>query len=294
MRRITWLAPVLALLLVGCGTRTEPQDVAHPALWAVKDADTTIYLFGTVHMLPADLRWFEGGVKQAFDKSGTLVMELVMPSDAEMQALVQELGMDPAGPSLPDQLPQAEADKFRAALADAGQPAGALDHAEPWLAATVLSSLPLRKLGYDDKTGAETVLSDAAKAAGKPVVGLETARQQLGYFDTLPLPAQRTMLVETIDDLPEAGATVNRMVAAWRKGDADGLAAVMNEDMDRSPELEQALLVNRNRRWADWIGRRMKQPGTVFVAVGAGHLAGGESVQAELAKRGLKVARVPN
>lgn len=284
----------LSLLALG-GCETKPAmkaNDADPALWVVKDADTVIYLFGTVHMLKPGLSWFDEGVKTAFDASNELVLELVMPDQAEMQALVSELGMSPAGPTLPDQLSPAEAAKFRAALPEMGLAPDALDHAEPWLAATMLSAAPLRRLGYDEKDGAEAVLTAAAKAAGKPVVGLETAREQLGYFDRLPLAAQRALLIDTLDDLPKAGETIDRMVARWSAGDADGLAKLMNEDLGRSPELAEALLAQRNRKWADWLAARMKQPGTVFVAVGAGHLAGKAGVQGELARRGLKAERV--
>ncbi|MDT8759609.1 TraB/GumN family protein [Sphingomonas psychrotolerans] len=279
------------LALCGCHAKQAAND-ADPALWVVRDADTNIYLFGTVHLLKPGLRWFDDGVKKAFEASDELVLELVMPPQAEMQALVTELGMTTAGPALPDQLSPAEAAKFRAALPEIGLAPDALDRAEPWLAATMLSAAPLRQLGYDDKDGAEAVLTAAAKAGGKKVEGLETAREQLGYFDRLPLPAQRSLLVETLDDLPTAGATIDRMVARWSKGDADGIARLMNEDLSRSPELADALLAQRNAKWADWLAQRMKAPGTVFVAVGAGHLAGNASVQAELAKRGLKVERI--
>lgn len=284
---------LLALLLVLGGCKAQPPTTqAHPALWVVRDADTTIYLFGTVHMLRPELDWFDGRVARAFDASDTLVLELVMPPPAEMQALVAELGTSPAGPPLADQLPPASAARLRAALPKVGMAPDALDHAEPWLAATLLSAMPLRQLGYDDKDGAEQVLSAAAARARKPVIGLETARQQLGYFDTLPLPAQRALLIETIDQIPQAGTQIDAMVAAWSKGDAEALARLMNEDLARAPELAQALLVNRNRNWAGWIAKRMETPGTVFVAVGAGHLAGAESVQAELARRGIRVTRV--
>lgn len=291
MRRIGWVVAAL-LALGGCKAPAPAANDADPGLWVVKDADTTIYLFGTVHMLKPGLAWFDEGVKQAFDASGELVLELVLPPDSEMQALVGELGMDPGSPPLPDQLPPAAAARFRAALPQMGLAPDALDHAEPWLAATMLSSMPLRQLGYDDKDGAERVLTDAARAAGKRVIGLETAREQLGYFDALPIAAQRALLVDTIEELPKAGATIDAMVAAWKAGDADKLARLMNDDLDRSPELTEALLVRRNRNWAGWIQRRMAAPGTVFLAVGAGHLAGGASVQAELARRGLKVERV--
>jgi uncharacterized protein len=284
------LGIALALALAGCGR--QDADDADPALWVVKDADTTVYLFGTVHVLKPGLRWFDEGVKTAFDASDELVLELVAPDNAQMNALVMELGMNAKGPPLSSQLPPAEAAKLRAALPGFGMPADGLDHADPWLAATMLSVLPLRALGYDDNAGAEPVLTAEAKVSGKKITGLETARQQLGFFDALPPAVQRKLLVETIDDLPNAGAHVDQAVTAWRKGDADGLARLVNADMASAPELNQALLVRRNRNWAGWIARRMEKPGTVFVAVGAGHLAGGESVQAELAKRGLKAERV--
>lgn len=286
------LPALLALTLWGCGQKAPADTAADPALWVLRDADTTIYLFGTVHVLKPGLRWFDDGVKTAFDASDTLVLELVMPPDAEMQKIVADLGMHPPGTPLPDELPPVEAAKMRAALPEYGLSPDALDNADPWLAATMLSVLPLRQLGYDDKQGAELVLTNAAKAAGKKIEGLETARQQLGYFDALPLPAQRRLLVETIDDLPKAGSKIDQAVTAWRKGDADGLARLVNEDMASAPEVTEALLVRRNRNWADWISKRMQQPGTVFVAVGAGHLAGNASVQAELARRGFKVERV--
>lgn len=281
-----------ALLFLGSCASPPAETDARPALWAVRDADTTLYLFGTVHMLKPGLNWFDGTVRSAFDASDSLVLELVMPPQAEMQALVAELGMDPAGPPLAEQLPPAEAASLRAALPAIGLPADALDHAEPWLAATMLSAQPLRTLGYDEREGAEAVLTEAAREARKPVTGLETAREQLGYFDALPHAAQTRLLAETIDDIPRAGETLETMIAAWRRGDADGLGRLMNADLAANPALRQALLVQRNRRWAAWAAERMQRPGTVFIAVGAGHLAGSDSVLAMLADRGLKVERI--
>lgn len=278
-----------ALFLLGsCGAA--PRD-AKPALWAVRDGDTTIYLFGTVHLLRPDLRWFQGPVRTAFDASDTLVLELVMPPEAETQALLDQLGRTPGDPEV-EALPPPEHARLEGALRQAGLSPQALDRDEPWLAALTLSLLPLQKLGYDDASGAEKVLQSAAQGAGKTVQGLETAEQQFGYFDHLSAAAQTRLLGDTLDGLPGTGATIEAMIVAWSNGDADGLARLLNADLAGNPELRDTLLIARNRNWARWIAARMRRPGTVFVAVGAGHLAGGQSVLAMLEQAGLKVERL--
>ena len=280
--------------LASCGAPAPaPKTIdADPALWVVRDADTTIYLFGTIHALKPGLSWFDEAVRDAFDKSDSLVLELVLPPDQELQALIMELGAARGLPPLSQQIPADEAAKMRAALSAAGQPEGAMDGLEPWLAAVMLANLPAQNAGFEARDGAEAVLTAAARKAGKPVIGLETAREQFGYFDRLSMPAQRALLIETLDGMPKSAETLDQIVARWQAGDADGIAKLLNEDLANSPELAEALLLTRNRHWADWITTRMKAPGTVFLAVGAGHLAGTQSVLAELAKRGFIVTRV--
>ena len=163
---------------------------------------------------------------------------------------------------------------------------------KPWLAATQLSIAPLSKLGYDATNGPEQVITAAAKAAGKPLTGLETAEQQLGYFSNLSDGAQISFLTSTMDELPKAADTMARMVDDWAAGRPDRLARDMNESLKDSPEVAKVLLVDRNKRWAEWIRQRLAKPGTVFVAVGAGHLAGADSVQAQLAKAGVTARRI--
>ena len=283
------LLPLLTVLALASCTPPAPKQDADPALWVVKDADTTIYLFGTVHALKPGLGWFDEAVRSAFDKSDSLVLELVLPPDDAMQAIVQELGASDA--PLSAQLPPETAIKLHDALARAGKPADALDGSEAWLAAIQVAAMA-RPGGYDPKDGAEAVLSAAAGKAGKPVSGLETAREQFGYFDHLSPAAQQALLAQTLDELPDAEARLDGIVAAWGRGDMDAIAALLNSDLARSPELERALLIRRNQHWADWIAARMKAPGTVFVAVGAGHLAGPHGLQGDLIRRGMRVFRV--
>lgn len=298
------LAPIAAALfaivsLPACAQPAPTAPVpavttdADPALWVVKDKDTTIYLFGTVHVLKPGLTWFDEAVKTAFDASDDVVLEMLQPDQAAMQKLVAEKGTIPAGaPRLTAMLPEGKRAAYAKALADLKIPAAALDGYKPWFAAVNLSLIPLMKAGYDPAQGPETILTAAAKTSKKTMVGLETAQEQLGFFDGLSQPSQVAFLTETVDELPKAGETMATMVGDWSKGDPDALGKMMNENLKDTPEVAKVLLTDRNARWAKWIDTRMDTPGTVFIAVGAGHLAGPDSVQAQLKAHKLKAVRV--
>jgi uncharacterized protein YbaP (TraB family) len=265
---------------------------ADPALWVVKDDDTTIYLFGTIHLLKPGLSWFDEAVKTAFDRSDELVQEIVLPDPQAVQKALVATAINPTGPALEQKLPADTRKTYLAALADVGVPPATFDRFDPWFAATNLSVLKLVKAGYDPNSGTEQALTAAAKQAGKPVTGLETLEQQFGYFDSLSEKSQIAFLTDTIKQLPDAEKEIDKMVTQWSAGDTDALAQTMNEGLDATPEIAKILLFDRNVRWANWIADRMARPGTVFVAVGAGHLAGKDSVQAQLAAHHLKAERI--
>lgn len=289
MKRFLPLLAPLALLACHAPAPVATRD-ADPALWMVRDGDTTIYLFGTVHQLKPGLGWFDDEVKAAFDRSDSVELETVLPPQPEMEALVSEMGA--SATPLSDQLPPETAAKLHDTLTRLGKSPDALDGSQPWLAAIQLENMPIQGDGYATEDGAEAVLTEAAKAAHKPVAGLESVRDGLGAFAHLSPAAQQAMLAQAIDGLPRAQDLLDRSIAAWSAGDVDAIGKLMNDDLQRSPELQQAVLIDRNRHWADWIANRMKTPGTVFVAIGAGHLAGPHALQGELRRRGLKVYRL--
>ena len=82
------------------------------------------------------------------------------------------------------------------------------------------------------------------------------------------------------------------MLKAWSSGDVNGIAKTFDRDLSTSPALQQALIHQRNANWSKWIEQRLGQPGAVLVAVGAGHLAGKDSVVEMLKKSGYKVRRL--
>jgi len=264
---------------------------AAPALWKVADADTTIWLYGTIHLLPKGEPGLQGAAKTAFDKSDTLALEVLLPSDPQVAARAMfRRGLSPNLPPVIERLPAAKRPALAAALKTTAIPDAVLPSMETWLVALTLSTAQLAKLQLDAGEGVEARLRAAAK--GKTLVGLETLDEQLALFDGLAETDQRVLLAATVEELPGMATEVGKMLDAWRSGDVERLAAQMNDDLDANPVLRETLLSKRNARWAQWIKARMATPGTVFVAVGAGHLAGPDSVQAMLAKAGLKAERV--
>ncbi|MEE4539685.1 MAG: TraB/GumN family protein [Erythrobacter sp.] len=269
-----------------------PAGPEGPALWKVADEDTTIYLFGTVHVLPADTKWYDVEIAEALAASDTVVTELKMTPEAEaaLQQLSMQRGMIEGGGTLRALLNEEQNAAYEAALAGLGVPVGAFDPFEPWLAGLTLTMLPVLQQGYDLNSGVDKVI--LSKAGALPQDALETAEFQLGIFDGLDEAKQIEFLMSAVEGVDEAKATLDEMVSEWIAGDADALAETMNEAME-DPELAEALLYTRNANWADWIDTRLDTtPGTVFMAVGAGHLAGERSVQDYLAERDIEVVRV--
>ncbi|MEO6926460.1 MAG: TraB/GumN family protein [Rhodanobacter sp.] len=267
--------------------------LAQPALWTVKHADTTIYLFGTVHLLPNDAAWHSPALDEALTKSHTLYIEITDDSPAGVAALVLKYGMDPARP-LADRLDKAELRKLQAAADQAGVPGGmqTLNMMRPWLAALTLAAAPLLKAGLDPEHGVDKQLKAQMLAAGKQVLGLETSEQQIHFLADMPESTQLSFLRSTLNDIDKGPAELTALIDAWKAGDVDKIARIEDEDMrQQSPELYQRLLVERNQAWATKIAALLKTPGTIFVAVGAAHLAGPDSVQAQLRKMGIDAVR---
>lgn len=271
-----------------------PMEDADPALWVVRDEDTTIYLFGTFHLLDGR-PWFNDEVKTAFDASAELVLEAILPENpASLQPMVIRYAIDPEGRTLSSRLTAEENAAFNAAIAPLGAPAGAFDRFEPWFATLTLANVAAQRLGVQAANGPEQVLSIAARERGMPVGELEGFEYQFQLFDRLPEAQQLAQLRQTLESFDEIAGKLGPMLTAWSRGDVDGLVTLLNESEAEDPELHRIVFTDRNRNWAEWIQERMARPGTVFIAVGAGHLAGNDSVQAFLQQRGIASARVPN
>jgi len=267
---------------------------AGPALWVVRDADSTLYLFGTVHVLRPTTAWGSARVDAAFDSADQVWFEISNPDDqAAIMPLVQQHGISPDRP-LSSLLTEVEMTDLNAAATASGMSAAQMDVFRPWLAGLTLSVAPLIKAGYDPKSGVEQILKARADAAGKPVQGFETIDKQVGILAGMPEADQLSFLRSTLEAYDDATVELDRMVDAWAAGDVATLEAVAVDEMrDEAPAVYEALLVKRNTDWAGQIQTLLDGSGTAFIAVGAAHLAGDDSVQAILRQRGVTVEVAP-
>ena len=282
--------PADALAQTAAPAAPAPIQGEGPALWVVRDADSTLYLFGSVHVLRPTTGWASPRVEAAFDSASDIWFEISNPDDqAAIMPLIQQHGLSPETPLSSRLTPQENAELDAAAQA-MGASAAQLQPMKPWLAALSLSVAPLIKAGYDPKSGVELVLKARAEAAGKPIHGFETIDKQIGILAGLPDDVQLVFLRETLKDYENAATKLDEMVEAWARGDVATLNRVTITEMkDASPALYQAVLVDRNNDWANQIQTLLEGSGTAFIAVGAAHLTGDDSVQAILQKRGVTV-----
>jgi hypothetical protein len=293
------LKRALALLGLVTAAYAAPASVAqtpaaHPALWAVSDEDTTVYLFGTIHLLPDNYSWRTPVIDQAIANSGSLYVETIVdPKNPQPLIMaMRTLGYSNGLPPIADRVDPAKRPLLEAAIAKSGIPRPYFDRMETWAAAFTLLGTQYKEIGLAGENGPEQTLRDAFAAARKPVGQLETNAEQLGFFDVLPESAQRSLLEGAIEPAKSASVDFSQMLRGWANGDVDAIAKTFNHDLAESPALRETLLDRRNANWSRWIEQRMAQPGVVFLAVGAGHLAGSDSVQSKLERDGYRVRRI--
>jgi uncharacterized protein YbaP (TraB family) len=288
----------MAMLLAACGGETagpEAQTPARPALWRVADADTTIYLFGSIHMLPPGATWRSDAVDKAMAAASTVYFEADVVGDPDgMRGLVERLGRLPPPETLSGSLAAEQSSALGAVAARLGISRPALETMRPWYAAVVISDAAIRASGFGSDAGVDTELRQGAEASGKQVRFLETVERQLSALSNLPADVQLAYLDFTLAEADDVKGPLSRMVNAWRSGDVETLARVLiDEDMARLPALKDALLTRRNAEWTGQFAQLLgTEAGTFFVTVGAAHLVGDNSVVTGLSARGHTVERL--
>ncbi|WP_343346665.1 TraB/GumN family protein [Sphingomicrobium sp. XHP0239] len=275
---------------------TAPEGTIDPAVWRVADEDTTVYMLGTFHLLPEGYQWRTDTIDAALAESDEVYFEIAddLSNPAALQPLITELAIDPSQPTLAARIGEEYATRVATMVEPLGIPAQALNVMDTWFVGLTLSNAIAMKAGMTGESGVEMTLRTIVEERGLPIKGLETAREQLSYLDTMSAEAQREFILEGLEDTSdeEILEMFSSMQDSWARGDEQAIGDVFNEGMEIGGEVRSALLTRRNTDWTGDIIQRMGQPGTVFVAVGAGHLVGDDSVVAMLRQRGYTVTRI--
>ncbi len=283
--------------------KTEPVEKAQqssqsnatgPALWKLSDGDTTIYLFGTVHILHKDIEWKNEPLEAAWHASPTIYFETDTSEEGQQKiaAMIPQIGLNPPGVSLQSFFTDAQWALIEETATKLNLPIQSFQNMRPWLVGVLLSVQMIMADGGDPDSGVETILRADAVAAGKSIRYFESVEQQLGFFADMSDEDAAELLYEGLVFYNENPGYFQKLVDEWLAGNVDAIADIMIEGLAGPDNVAEVLLYSRNRNWVEELTRLMnEEEGVFFVAVGAGHLAGEKSVQDYLQQQGFTVER---
>src|SRR5215469_2244672 len=286
-----WL---LALGLLGSLTLNAAQPRAASPVWAVHGAHATIYLAGSVHLLKAQDALLPAGFEQAYEDSQCVVMEIDLGriEPAQVASWIERHGSLPAGEQLRTVLGEPRYARLSAAAATLGAPMEVFSTQQPWVIAVELAEFEYQRLGYDPEQGAEEQLVRRARADHKTTDGLETVNEELGGLELLSREDQLRVLDQTLEELHDAPSDMRTVLAAWRRGDAATLSAILSKEYRDFPTLYQPLVTVRNQRWLPQIERLLQGDKNCMVVVGALHLVGRNGLLELLHRDGYRAVQL--
>jgi hypothetical protein len=268
------------------------DDNSHPVtLWRADGASNSVYILGSIHLLREEDHPLPQIIDEVYADAEIIVMELDMDDldPAYTQAAFNRAGVMSDGTTLQDLMGDdayAEATEAAAAI---DIPLEMLAQSEPWLAAMTVELMMLYRIGFNPLLGIEMTMTTRATQDGKPIEGLETVDEQLSFLDGLPLEAQREMLLQTLAEGAALSESIDELIDAWRHGDTTTLEEGLLSSIGEQSVLSDALVTNRNRRWAETIATWLDDDRDYLVIVGALHLVGDEGVPNLLANKGIGI-----
>ena len=274
----------------------EPKSAganADPAIWTIRNGESTVYLFGSVHLLKPGTAWRTPELDSILDRADHLMLEVDMArnSQATAQKFMAERGMYGPDRSLKDALSEDLYAETVKAAQDVGLPEALLQRMRPWYASLVVSMSMIQSLGFDPGQGVEQQIMAEMTARDARITGLETVEEQLSIFADQPEEVGVSMVRDSLRQLKDISDLLDDLTGSWSKGDLAALEEVLIGGFAPYPKLYQAVVVDRNKRWAPRIRELTGEPGVHLVVVGTAHLLGDDSVIRMLTDQGLEITR---
>jgi uncharacterized protein YbaP (TraB family) len=306
---ILWFALLTLLGLGGCaGARNaEPASLppqsaeaklAEPPakhsrgiFYEVRGAEATVFLLGSVHVGKRQFYPLDPPIEAAFEASDTLVLEVDLRDKERLQQEVIKSSVYPRGDDLEKHLDPVVLTLLREYFVVNGVPFEPLRRLKPWTLTIVVVAMEFKKAGFEAEHGIDVHFAE--RAQGKAVMGIETVQQQMSLFTSMDDAAQNLMLQQVLEEIDQHTKTIDAAAEAWLAGDEQRLDRELLEPM-RKPEyreLFERLFLHRNVTMTRAIESLLKQQGTHFVVVGAGHVIGKQGIVDLLRSRGYSVER---
>ncbi|MEO8757306.1 MAG: TraB/GumN family protein [Devosia sp.] len=285
--RLPLRTALTALLLLAMPVAAE----AAPALWQVSDADSKIWLFGSIHVLPPDTNWRTPAFDDALRQADLVYFEADIGPLGQLGILLKgiQMGFGQHDPWLTKLTPEQSA-KLTSAIAPLGLTTAQLGGFAPWLASAMIENAVMKTAGFDGTLGVDSTLQ--AELPKERKAYFETASGQMDMLATDPLDRQIQRLMLTLDTLDKVPDALRQMVGSWSSGDTDGLADELTDDPSMDQSFVQTMLFDRNAAWVTTIEQLLAANHQDLIVVGAAHLVGDGSVLARLAQVGFTVQRI--
>ena len=271
------------------------SETGHPlTLWQVAGANNSVYLLGSIHLLRSEDYPLPSAFDAAYDDAEVLVMEVDMDDldPLAAQILFTTYGVLKDATTLRDLMGDQLYKEAVAAAEVIDIPLEMLSKTEPWYAAMTVEMMMLSRFGFSPTLGIEMYMLTKATQDGKRIDGFETIEEQIQFLDSMSLPAQREMLIATLHESAKLGDMMDEVIDAWRRGDIAGLEAGILDDLQEQEELNQALVVGRNKRWVERIESLLEDDEDYLIIVGALHLVGRDGVPKQLLRNGYDVRQL--
>jgi uncharacterized protein YbaP (TraB family) len=282
---------VLAVPLAAQQTNSAPAKLH--SLWKVEGKRSTVYLLGSVHVLKAENYPLPTVIENAYSNAVIVAFEtdIAELESFASQAKLLAQSMLPEGETLAGQLSPAVYASLSNHLTAAGLPALVFDRLKPGMAAMMLDTLELQKLGLDPQYGLDMHFNALARKQGKEIAALETVDFQFSLVTDFSKEEGELLVKSTLEENDQIKNEIAGLLKAWETGDSASLEKILNEETQKAPAIYKRLLTDRNRRWAPKIEEWLGGDKNAIVIVGAGHLVGKEGVVELLRAKGLKVTQ---
>jgi len=271
--------------------QTEAPNSTKSCLWVVETASNRVFLLGSLHVLKSEAYPLAAEIDRAYALSQRLVFETDLEAmmAPAVQTKMMELGVYPQGQDLFQNISEPTRVKLEKRLKALGLPPARFSRFKPWFLAVTLTTLELQRMGFNPLYGVDIHFYNKARADEKELGNLESVDYQLNLLGNMNARDQKSFLNQTLEDLDIAAQLADNMVAAWQRGDAEKLHALLFKSFEGHPGIEDRLLTRRNKEWLPKIEAMLGEPQNTLVIVGAGHLVGPKGIVELLRQKGYAV-----